>query len=56
MEGGGGGAFPPPLSASYGRHRIVGIDETVHRQLILLLHPEFPPTVQRKLIIKVINQ
>ena len=44
---------PPPLSAGYGRHRILEIDQTVLRQLILLLHPEHPPLVQRKVILKV---
>jgi hypothetical protein len=47
-------AGPPPLSAAYNRHRIHAIDQTVHRQLILLLQPEHPPLLQRKAILKVI--
>jgi hypothetical protein len=47
-------AGPPPLSAAYNRHRILVIDQTVGRQLILLLQSEHPPLLQRKAILKVI--
>ena len=38
---------PPPLVASYNRHKIVQIDDTVHNQLILVLEDWARPDITR---------
>jgi len=42
----------PPLAAKYNRHKILEIDDSVSRQLILVMEDSFYPEVKRKAIIK----